>query len=178
MRLILVMLALVTALGTAHAQDSLAQRQDLMKEIAEAMNRISRMFSGQEPYDGQVLAEAAEIVRLRAGRTMIELFPHNSTSAASQARPEIWEQKEEFDDLALHLERFAGTVVKAGRNNPDELADAMRMRLGTPMGGGSLLGGRGTLWPGQDEDVPAEHAFHLMMETCASCHAQFRYRRE
>lgn len=178
MKLLLVALALATALGAALAQDKLAQRQDLMKEIAEAMNRISRMFSGKEPYDGQVLAEAAETVRLRAGNTMIELFPDNSTSALSQARPEIWERKEEFEDLALHLERFAGIVAEAGKHNPDELADAMRMRSGTPMGGGSLLGGRGTVWPGEDEDVPAEHAFHLMMETCTSCHARFRYRRE
>ncbi|NMG41409.1 cytochrome c [Chelativorans sp. ZYF759] len=149
-----------------------------MKEIAEAMNRINRMFSGQEPYSGQVLKTAAETVRLRAGTTMVELFSHNSASVVSQARPEIWERKEEFQELALYLERFAGIVAEAGRNNPDDLTDAMRMRSGTPMGGGSLLGGRGTVWPGEDEDVPAEHAFHLMMETCASCHARFRYRRE
>lgn len=172
------MLALAAALGAALAQDELRQRQVLMKEIAESMNRINRMFNGQEPYDGQVLKSAAETVRLRAGSTMVELFPDNSVSAVSQARPEIWERKEEFEELAYHLERFAGIVAEAGRQNPDELADAMRMRSGTPMGGGSLLGGRGTVWPGEDEDVAAEHAFHLMMETCASCHARFRYRRE
>lgn len=178
MRPLLILLALAAALGAALAQDELRQRQVLMKEIAESMNRIDRMFSGQEPYDGQVLKTAADTVRLRAGSTMVELFPDNSASAASQARAEIWERKEEFEALAYYLERFAGIVAEAGRINPDELTDAMRMPTGTPMGGGSLLGGRGAVWPDADDDVPAEHAFHLMMETCVSCHARFRYRRE
>ncbi len=26
--------------------------------------------------------------------------------------------------------------------------------------------------------MPAEHAFHLMLQTCKSCHAQFRVRTE
>lgn len=74
MRPLLIILALAAALGAALAQDEVSQRQDLMKEIAEAMNRINRMFSGQEPYSGQVLKTAAETVRLRAGTTMVELF--------------------------------------------------------------------------------------------------------
>jgi cytochrome c556 len=178
MRPFLIFLALTAGLGGALAQDEVGQRQDLMKEIAGAMNRINRIFRGQEPYDGETLRKAAEVVQSRAGETMIELFPGTSGSVTSQARPEIWERKDEFNELALYLERFAGTVAEAGTDNPDELTDAMRMQPGTSMGGGSLLGNRGSVWPSADEDVPAEHAFHLMMETCASCHAGFRYRRE
>lgn len=177
MRAILfVLLGLVAA--AASAEEEVQQRQAMMKEIAAAMRQINGMFQGQRPYDGLALATAAETVRARAGDTMLDLFAEGSAGEDSQARPEIWERPEEFAELAGHLEQLAAMLAEAGRANPDAISDDMRMQPGTPMGGGTLLGGRGMAWPAEGETVPAEHAFHLMMETCASCHSSFRFRRD
>ncbi len=180
MRAILfVLLGLVAAAtAAASAEGEVQQRQATMKEIAEAMKQINGMFRGQRPYEGLALATAAESVRQRAGEAMVELFPEGSAGYPSQARPEIWERPEEFAELAGHLERLAAMLAEEGRANPESFADSMRMRPGTSMGGGSLLGGRGMAWPAEGEAVPAEHAFHLMMETCASCHSSFRFPRD
>lgn len=150
----------------------------MMKEIAEAMKEINAMFRGSKPYDGMALSAAAETVRARAGDAMLELFAEGTVGNDSQALLEIWERPEEFAELTGHLERLAAMVAEAGRARPDAFSDDMRMRPGTPMGGGGLLGGRGMAWPTEGETVPAEHAFHLMMETCASCHSSFRLRRD
>jgi hypothetical protein len=49
---------------------------------------------------------------------------------------------------------------------------SMRMKPGEAMGGGPL----GTHVRNEQElsAMSAEHAFHLMLQTCTTCHARFR----
>lgn len=143
LRAILFVFLVLVATAAASAEGGVRQRQAMMKEIAEAMSQIDGMFRGQRPYDGSALATAAETVRARAGDAMLVLFAEVPAGKASQARPEIWERPEEFANLAGHLERLAAMVAEAGIANPDAFSEDMRMRPGTPMGGGSLLGGAG-----------------------------------
>ena len=52
------------------------------------------------------------------------------------------------------------------------MADGMRMKPGDPMGGGPL--GTRTMNKVSLSEMAAEHAFHLMLQTCTACHTRFR----
>ena len=93
-------------------------------------------------------------------------------SAASEA---IARDQAGFDAIALRLHELANAFddkTKTARAiTPD-----MRMGNASFMGGGSLMGARIK----QESDpsaVPAEHLFHLMLETCTSCHSEYRLRK-
>jgi cytochrome c556 len=154
------------------------ERQALMKDIGMKMRSILRMFNGQVPYDGAVMKDAAEAIAASSGVAMVRQFPRSSSGEGSRASPEIWEAPEEFSVLAERLRQYAEIVAKAARQNPERIAPEMRMRDGMAMGGGSLLRSRGPKPLETGDRVPAEHAVHLMMETCSSCHQKFRIGRE
>jgi len=52
----------------------------------------------------------------------------------------------------------------------------MRMQGGDAMTGGPLAKKADAVR--EVSSVPAEHAFHLMLQTCTSCHAKFRVEAE
>ena len=79
--------------------------------------------------------------------------------------------------LADRLAVLGGALAADAAGSPDAIGSSMRMKPGTMMGGGSLLGGRQKpLTDAEAAGLPAEHAFHLLLETCTSCHAKFRAR--
>jgi cytochrome c556 len=164
--------------GTSYAtEEPVENRRAMMKEIGLKMRSIVRMFDGVEPYDASVMHRAAEAIGARSGAAMVRLFPRVSSGDGSRASPEIWESPEEFRLLAERLRQYAAIVAKAARENPERISPDMRMRDGM-MGGGSLLRGRDARLQESRDRVPAEHAVHLMMETCSSCHRKFRLGRE
>ena len=76
----------------------------------------------------------------------------------------------EFAKLARDLEVYAAALSTAADRNPQELGPETRMR-------GTLLGSPFAPKAEASRDaaaVPAEHAYHLMLQTCTSCHAKFR----
>ncbi|WP_342394657.1 hypothetical protein [Sinorhizobium numidicum] len=63
----------------------------------------------------------------------------------------------------------------AADRNPEALGPGMRMRGGDAMMGGPLAK---TIDARDAAAMSAEHAFHLMLQTCISCHARFRIETE
>lgn len=78
--------------------------------------------------------------------------------------------RDRFEKLAADLRIYAEVLTKAADEHPDAMTDDMRMNEGEPMEGG-ILGSRKKI---NAKAMSAEHAFHMMLQTCTSCHSKFR----
>lgn len=175
-------LLLATCVGGAAlaATDTvIAKRQDAMKSIAAAAKTIDEMFREKRPYDAAGMMAAASLIRERSGKALLDDFPPGSTGGRSEANEKIWTQWDEFAVLADRLSTLGAALAADAARSPDAIGSDMRMKPGTmAMRGGSLLGGRlKSLTDAEAAALPAEHVFHLMLETCTSCHAKFRVKR-
>jgi cytochrome c556 len=111
---------------------------------------------------------------------MTELFPEGSGGGASDATPEVWSEWEKFEALAAQLGTYANGLALAADNG---LSDAMGSQTGAGMMGSgstnSMMGTTGMMGgsvePMMDfAEMPADMAFNMVAQTCASCHATFR----
>lgn len=155
--------------------DNVAQRQQGMKAMAAAANIINAVFTGSSAYDAKALKTAAETIESHSAERLSFLFDGSVTAPGSKASASIEAERERFDKLAADLGVYASALSTAADRNPD--APQMRMQ-----GGGDLMMG-GPLARKADAvrdvaSMPAEHAFHLMLQTCTSCHAKFRTKDE
>lgn len=124
------------------------------------------------PYNAKVFKAAAETVRTHSGATLSTLFNGSDTTVGSKARASIETERQQFDKLANDLGIYASVLSVAADRNPDTLGPGTRMQGGEAMMGGPLA--RKIDAARDAESMPAEHAFHLMLQTCTSCHAKFR----
>ena len=163
---------LITAVPSSAAEDVVALRQADMKAMAAAAKRISDMFKDPANYKAAEFRWAADAIRDRSGVVLSEHFASEAASPQSKARPNILEERERFDRIANDLRDYAVALDAAAQNNPGPMPASMRMKPGEAMGGGPL----GTHVRNEQElsAMPAEHAFHLMLQTCTTCHAKFR----
>ncbi|NSY09624.1 cytochrome c [Agrobacterium tumefaciens] len=141
-----------------------------MKSMADSARIIGELFGGRRPYTQTELGEAAENIRAHAGRRLVESFGGGQQSDSKAYMEVISSSAEEFAKLAHDLEVYAVALTSAADRNPKELGPDTRM-------GGTLLGSPFGRKADADRDaasIPAEHAYHLMLQTCTSCHAKFR----
>ncbi|CAN7491974.1 cytochrome c [Pararhizobium sp. LjRoot238] len=174
--LMLPIAAFAAAISAATAQteppSNVTQRQHGMKAMADAAKRINAMFKGSTPYDARTFKAASEIIRSQSGAALSALFDGPVTMAGSKASASIETDRQQFDKLAADLGIYASALSVAADRNPDTLGPGMRMQTGDVMGGGPLAKKVGATRDAAS--MPAEHAFHLMLQTCTSCHAKFR----
>lgn len=168
--------AFAAAISVATAQtvppSNVTQRQDGMKAMADAAKRINAMFKDSTPYDATMFKAASETIRSHSGTDLSALFDGSVTAAGSKASASIETDRQQFDKLAADLEIYASALSVAADRNPDKLGPGTRMQTGDAMGGGPLA--KKADAARDAASVPAEHAFHLMLQTCTSCHAKFR----
>ncbi|WP_018237633.1 cytochrome c [Ensifer sp. BR816] len=178
--LILVATAIATiSAGAAHSLSSgnvVEERQQDMKAMAAAAKSISGMFKGTSAYDGKAFKGAAETIRSHSGTNLSSLFEGPVTAAGSKASANIEAERQKFEKLAAELGVYASTLSAAADRSPDVLGPEMRMRPGDAMMGGPLA--KKSSAEQDATSMPAEHAFHLMLQTCTSCHAKFRVESE
>lgn len=162
----LVVLAMAGAVAAAPAWE----RQVGMKSMADSARIIGELFGGKRPYSQTEFREAAENIRSHAGRRLVDDFegPPQPDSKADSSM--IVSSSAEFGKLAQELEIYAAALSSAADRNPGGLGPDTRM-------GGTLLGS--PFGPKADAardaaSMPAEHAYHLMLQTCTNCHAKFR----
>jgi cytochrome c556 len=175
-------LVLITAgiggVAIAAAGSMVEQRQQAMKSMASAAKTMGDMFGGKRPYDAGAFKAAAELIHIRSGRALLGDFPAGSIGDRSQANEQIWAQWDEFEILAGRLSVLGAALADDAEQSPNAIGSNMRMQPGAMMGG-SLLGGRPKpLSEAEAAALPAEHAYHLMLEACTSCHAKFRTKRD
>ncbi|MCA1370345.1 cytochrome c [Bradyrhizobium sp. BRP14] len=178
--LVLATSAFTAAISIAVAQTVpaivVAQRQDDMKAMAAAAKTINAMFKGTSTYDGKAFKAAAETIKAHSGMKLSSLFDGSVTSGSSKASASIETDRQTFDELAADLGVYASALSVAADRNPDVLNPDMRMQRSDAMMGGPLAKKADAV---RDvASMPAEHAFHLMLQTCTSCHAKFRIKDE
>ncbi|MFC0808894.1 cytochrome c [Ensifer sp. P24N7] len=177
----LVLLAAAVAAVSAEAapdgsSDNLVQqRQRDMKAMANAAKTIDAMFKGSSAYDAKAFKAAAETIGSHSGERLSYLFEKSTAAPGSKASANIGAERRTFDKLAADLGVYASTLSAAADRNPDVLSPQMRMQGGDLMMGGPLARKAGVR---DISSMSAEHAFHLMLQTCTSCHAKFRVRAE
>jgi cytochrome c556 len=156
---------------------SIDQRQTQMKAIAENAKAIAETFENRRRYDGRAMWNAADAIRGLSGKTIAEAFPDDSFGPPSSASPVIADNRQAFESLAGELERLANLLAGEFERSPDRLTAEMRMQNPTSAGN-PLLRRKGEAKAGAEAAIPAEHLFHLMLQTCTSCHAKFRLRKD
>lgn len=166
---------IATTVGKAEITTLFEERKAGMTAMASAARAIDEMFRGARTYSPESLAAAARSLRDNSGDAMRSRFPDDSLGAPSAARPEIAANRDEFDRIADRLETLAAHFSEFATSAPEAITDDMRMG-NQPMTGGSLLGARSRVLDDDVTNMPAEHVFHLILETCTSCHARFRTR--
>lgn len=159
------------AIGTA-SEDVVAERQNDMKLIAASAKTMAEMFKSPGTYASAAFRQAAQSISTRADRRLADHFSKVTVSEGSKAAETIAGDPERFAALAKDLKTYADALAVAAESHPGEMTDDMRMKQGEAMGGGPL--GTRLRDETQLSKMSAEHAFHLMLQTCTTCHARFR----
>ena len=184
---------LAAAIAHTGATGIVKQRMDGMAAIGDANKALRAMFAGEAPYDAKAVAEHAETIRGHAGEAITSLFPEGSIDGPSEAKPEIWENRDEFAALANRLERTAEGLARAAENAPS--GEDAAPSMGAMMGGdtpnmGAMMGDRSMsdmmAGGGQDmamsaemmAEMPTDRVFDMLGDTCSSCHTKFRVEKD
>lgn len=160
-----------SAAVAATVQDLVRLRQSDMKEIAASTKVIADMFKDPNTYSSGRFETAAGKIIVRSGTHLVANFADFAAAPGSKATDAVRENRIHFAKLAENLKTYATALEVAARDHPDAMTDDMRMNSDEPMEGGLL----GTT-PRTSQKMSAEHAFHLMLQACASCHSGFRQR--
>ena len=170
----------VAALAHGGATGIVKDRMDAMMAMGKSVKAVAPMMRREILYDAAAVKSAAQVFAVHSGEAMTELFPEGSGGGASDATPEVWSEWEKFEALAAQLGTYANGLALAADNG---LSDAMGSQTGAGMmGSGSTNSMTGTtgMMGGSVEpmmdfaEMPADMAFNMVAQTCASCHATFR----
>ena len=168
---LLVITSACASFGLA-ADDVIALRQTDMKAMAAAAKTMAEMFRDPASYSSSQFRNAAGSIAARSGDVLADHFASGLDDPKSKAKPEIGTERERFERLADDLGDYARALETAAVDNPGPMTDRMRMKPGGAMGGGPL--GTHVRNEAALSSIPAEHVFHLMLQTCTTCHARFR----
>lgn len=168
-------LSLVVSLGAAAiaavVDPVVRLRQADMKAMSAAAKSISEFFGGKRPYDSDEFKTQARVIAALGGERLIGHFSSVTNAEGSAAKDEIGVEREKFAKLAHDLALYAAQV-EAAASDGDTLPETMRMRPAEMTEGGPFARKRAE--KPEVASYSAEHAFHMMLQTCASCHAAFR----
>jgi len=123
------LLALSAAGGAAWADDKdlppgpIHDRHELMEEVGDHAKAIGDAAKAGKPADAVKPAEeiAAALEKFPT------MFPAGSESPLSRAKPEIWTQKAEFDDMAKKGREAALALAAAAKSGGDLKAASGKM---------------------------------------------------
>lgn len=125
--LIAVIIATFSASIVFASDDPIKDRKELMKGNGKAVKGVVAMLKGEAPYDGVAVEKAMTGVN-KSLATFVTLFPKGSeTGGETAAKPEIWENKAEFESIAKDLE---AATAKAAAAAPGGL-DAFKVAFGS-----------------------------------------------
>jgi cytochrome c556 len=126
MKFLVAAVTTLTLLASAASADPIADRQKLMKGVADATKVSAEMVQGKTPWDA-VAAKGAMATIAANAEIFPTLFPAGTeTGGDTEASPKIWEAKSDFDALSAKL---ASTAEAAG-NAADDGLDAFKPAFG------------------------------------------------
>ncbi len=124
---LIIVLAGIFGAGVALASDDpIKDRKELMKGNGKSVKGVVAMLKGEAPYDGAAVAKAMTDIN-GSLTTFVTLFPKGSeTGGETAAKPDIWDNKAEFELIAKDLE---AATAKAAAAAPGGL-DAFKVAFG------------------------------------------------
>lgn len=127
--LALAALALVTALPAAaqyrNAEAAIKYRQSAMTLQNNHMGRLFAMIKGEVPFDAKIAAENIEIVALLNSRVQFAAFIEGSDKGNTNAKPEIWTEKDKFAAAVAKSQEDVVKLAAAGKTgNLDQIKAA------------------------------------------------------
>lgn len=196
----LIVAGVAGAIAHGGATGIVKERMDAMSSMGKVVKSLSAMMRGETDYDAETVREGAEIIQSHAGETMTRLFPEGTGGGASEAKPGIWSDWEEFSSLSDQLKLFATALAQSADNGFDPSASGAGMPgQGTMMGQGAMMGegtmmgqsgmmGQGGMMGGAAmmgeasrmadpemlAQMPVQGLFNMTAQTCSSCHTKFR----
>ena len=182
-------ISLSVAVAFAHggATGIVKERMEAMEAMGKAVKKTAAMLRGEAAYDAAIVRETATIIKAHSGAALTKLFPKGTGGGASEARADIWTDWETFKALASRLGVLGDGLLKAADNGPGAaMPGASMMGTGGMMGASPMMGsgpmmnsgpmmGSGDM-PSADmlAQMPASGVFTMVVQTCSSCHTQFR----
>ena len=193
--------SLLGAAALAHggATGLVLERMVGMSTMRDLMASLAPMMQGAVPYEARAVQEGAAAIAGHAGETMTALFPEGGDMTASFARPEIWEQWDDFEAKAEELREYALGLATAAPNGlevpapagmptseptaevipepePPRLSVAQLMgvepRPGRPA---AVASAASTSARSIDfTTMAADDVFEMVSQSCSSCHALYR----
>ncbi|WP_319529061.1 cytochrome c [uncultured Cohaesibacter sp.] len=148
-------------------------RMHAMKTMGKAVRSLKGMIETGESYDANKVREQAKIIRMHAGKAMTKQFPEGSLDEPTHAKPEIWSDWDRFAQLADQLNTYAEGLALAAGNEPT-MGGTMMEGQG-PMASMMTSGLHDAAELGQ---MPPDGVFAMMVDTCRSCHMDFRSRKD
>lgn len=105
--------------GVSTAQDAIAQRKALMKDVGAATKLSNEMIKGEKPYDAKAAAAAMQKVA-DGWAPFAKLFPKGTEKGGeTTAAPAIWEKTKEFEEKGLAMAKAAANAAKEAEKGPE-----------------------------------------------------------
>ena len=178
----------VAAWAHGGATGIVKERMDGMSAMGKAVKELTPMMRGQTTYDADQVRSAADVMVTHAGQQMTRLFPEGTGGMLSEALPAVWENWQEFQELAEQLKSYA-EGMKLGADNG--------LAAGKTQQGASMMGGTSNAMMGTGDSakvgmggammvsatpmtaemfaaMPTDAAFIAVAQTCSACHQKFR----
>jgi cytochrome c556 len=117
-------IAVVATGATVVAQDTIAQRKELMKAVGGASKTGSQLAKGDIPYDAAKASEAMGTIAAN-WEAFTKLLPKGSdTGGETTASPKIWENFKDFETKGQKMASDAATAQKAAASGADAFKGA------------------------------------------------------
>lgn len=176
----------VVAFAHGGATGIVKERMDGMSAMGQTMKALAPMMRGEVAYDAEAVRNGAELIGSHAGETLTGLFPEGSGGMPSEAKDAIWEDWEEFSELAEQLHTISEGLALASENGlmmmQEGTADTgsmmgggSMMSSGSMMGSSAMMGGSPGMM-GREElaEMPADGVFAMLSQVCSACHTKYR----
>ena len=130
---VITMLALGATAAIAQNEAVIKKRQDLLKEVGDAVKPVGAMFKGEADFDLAKVQNALAVIQKNAP-LLPPLFPDDSkTGGDTEALPKIWENKADFESRYKKLADDAKTA-EAAIKDEDTFPDAWKAVVGNCSG--------------------------------------------
>ena len=122
-----VVAGVIVCVGGGIAAEALAQekpenyirlRKASQQVVSWHMRQLGAMVKGQRPMDQAEAAKAANVIATLAP-VFAEAFPPGTDKGDTRARPEIWSQREKFDQYMARYVEASNKLAEAAKSGGD-----------------------------------------------------------
>ena len=102
---------LASPAGAADPEDMIKYRQGVMTALGGHASAMAQIVRGKVPFTGQLEGHAQSAVALT--RDIPPLFPAGSDFGETDAKPEVWKKRAEFEKAAGETSKAADALLAA-----------------------------------------------------------------